>query len=202
MTQDYNIQLKVRNNYLLTRMRAFGYETAAELSRVCGTSQVEVGKYLNLSLTPYTLNGDVRPSIKRIAETLFCFVEDLFPAQHLNSPLTKNIAEMEVSLEEVQKLTSNVNTSLLPDALLMHKEALSTIERVVKSLPKREAKILELRFGLFGEREHSLKEVCEIYGLSPTRVQQIEVKSLRRLRHPGDRNKAMKIACDILNEER
>jgi len=58
------------------------------------------------------------------------------------------------------------------------------IEEVLSTLSPREARILRLRFGLGGNRSHTLEEVGQKFGLTRERIRQIEGKALRRLRHP------------------
>lgn len=60
---------------------------------------------------------------------------------------------------------------------------------VLNMLTEREAKILTLRFGLGGERQHTLKELGEIFGITRERIRQIQKGALRKLRHPGVRQK-------------
>lgn len=58
------------------------------------------------------------------------------------------------------------------------------IREVLKSLPSREARILELRYGLRDGREHSLREVGQRFGLTRERIRQLEQDALHRLRNP------------------
>jgi DNA-binding PadR family transcriptional regulator len=46
---------------------------------------------------------------------------------------------------------------------------------------ERERRVLELRYGLGGERQHSLSEVGRLLGLSGERIRQIEARALDRL---------------------
>jgi hypothetical protein len=56
--KDFNVTFKVRNNKLLSLMRMFGYETAADLSRASGVQQVDIGLYLNLKKAPLKSDGE------------------------------------------------------------------------------------------------------------------------------------------------
>ena len=59
------------------------------------------------------------------------------------------------------------------------------IKDAMSSLTPREAKILNLRYGLKDGREHTLEEVGQKYGLTRERIRQIEKDALRKLRHPS-----------------
>jgi RNA polymerase primary sigma factor len=52
----------------------------------------------------------------------------------------------------------------------------------VRSLPAREARVLEMRHGLDGEQVRTLREVSEILGISQERARQVEIKALRTIR--------------------
>jgi RNA polymerase primary sigma factor len=58
------------------------------------------------------------------------------------------------------------------------------IEQVLGSLSPREARVLQLRFGLTDGYQHTLEEVGEKFGVTRERIRQIETKAIRRLRHP------------------
>ncbi len=58
------------------------------------------------------------------------------------------------------------------------------LEEVLASLPERERKILELRYGLSDGQSRTLEEVGENFGITRERIRQIESVALRKLRHP------------------
>ena len=58
------------------------------------------------------------------------------------------------------------------------------INSVFDTLDEREANILKLRFGIDTDHPHTLAEVGEIIGVTRERVRQLEVKALRKMRHP------------------
>ena len=59
------------------------------------------------------------------------------------------------------------------------------IHDVVETLTPREQKVLEIRFGLKDGRSQTLEQVAPEFGVTRARIQQIESKALRRLRHPS-----------------
>jgi RNA polymerase primary sigma factor len=59
-----------------------------------------------------------------------------------------------------------------------------SLRKVLKTLPKREQEVLQLRFGLHDGYSLTLEEVGLIFNVTRERIRQIEAKALRRLRHP------------------
>jgi RNA polymerase primary sigma factor len=55
------------------------------------------------------------------------------------------------------------------------------VERALNSLPRREREVIELRFGLNGEKPRTLEEVGQIFGVTRERIRQIENTTLKRL---------------------
>ena len=65
------------------------------------------------------------------------------------------------------------------------------LTEVLSTLHEREAKVLELRFGLVDGRQRTLEEVGKEFNVTRERIRQIESKALRKLRHPS-RSKKLK----------
>jgi RNA polymerase primary sigma factor len=59
------------------------------------------------------------------------------------------------------------------------------IDRVLHELSPKEEKILRMRFGIGNEVPHTLEEVGTEFEVTRERIRQIEVKALRKLKHPS-----------------
>jgi RNA polymerase primary sigma factor len=69
------------------------------------------------------------------------------------------------------------------------------VSDLVSQLPYRERLILELRYGLAGNRPHTLEEVGRRFGVTRERVRQIETRTLRRLAAAGE-NAELRLLID------
>ncbi len=69
------------------------------------------------------------------------------------------------------------------------------LSEVLSTLTLREAKVLQLRFGLEDGRPRTLEEVGKEFDVTRERIRQIEAKALRKLRHPS-RSKKLKDFLD------
>ena len=56
---------------------------------------------------------------------------------------------------------------------------------ILESLTEREAKVLQMRFGIGMNTDHTLEEVGKQFDVTRERIRQIEAKALRKLRHPS-----------------
>jgi RNA polymerase primary sigma factor len=55
------------------------------------------------------------------------------------------------------------------------------VQRALDSLPDRERRVIELRFGLLGQQPFTLEEVGRTFGVTRERIRQIENNTLKRL---------------------
>ncbi len=84
--------------------------------------------------------------------------------------------EMKIPLSEVLKTESALN----PEEVLMKKYD-QEIDEILSVLSPKEKEILEMRFGLKGERNYSLREIAEKFNLSKERIRQIERAAIEKL---------------------
>jgi len=110
----------------------------------------------------------------------------------------KKVAQHPVSLET--PVGKEENSDLLHD-FIKDEKILQPVEvaademlkeqlkEILASLPARERRVIELRFGLIDDCRRTLEEVGKEFGVTRERVRQIERKALARLRHPRSSQK-------------
>jgi RNA polymerase primary sigma factor len=93
-----------------------------------------------------------------------------------------------VGEDNESELGDFITSELAGDSADAHRRRLLSedMEQALARLPSREARILSLRFGLRGDRRHTLKEVGEELGLTRERIRQIQNAALQRLRYTDD----------------
>ncbi len=74
------------------------------------------------------------------------------------------------------------DSTTAPDEIVQDDETLRHMLELVDRLEDREQRILKLRFGLGGERPHTLEEVSRIIGRTRERIRQIQNQALEKLR--------------------
>lgn len=72
-----------------------------------------------------------------------------------------------------------------PMDAVVNEDLKEKVREVLKSLTPREEKVLKMRFGIDVASEHTLEEVGKDFSVTRERIRQIEVKALRKLRHPS-----------------
>ena len=72
-----------------------------------------------------------------------------------------------------------------PESLAEQAAIQKAVAEMLSSLSEREARILELRYGLKGGRPHTLEATGQQFGVTRERIRQIENKALAKLRHPN-----------------
>jgi len=185
--KDYRLEIKIKNNYLFTKMQEYGIKNAAQLAEAIGSNPTSISRYLNLLVPAYEKNGRLTKIAKKLCDFFSCSVEELFPAEHLENALDKNIVVTEKNKHEL--LPSRMLETNDPSIALMEEEiALGVKQSLARALNEKEQKILALRFGLDGEVSHTLLETAELFGVSRERIRQIEAKALRKLRNPRNQD--------------
>jgi RNA polymerase sigma factor (sigma-70 family) len=193
--KDVRIELKLRNNLVLTRMEELGIKTVAELTRRAGLKRESgVGAIINMKSSPFTDASDpAAPKWKavviKIAKALASEPEELFSEalqQTRIDPITK--LHLEVSVDDIRRLSARGSRYLLADANpeqdLQIKEVEGALKDALQTLTPREGEVIKLRFGLEGNNECTLAEVAPLLNVTGEMVRKIEARALRKLRHP------------------
>jgi len=79
--------------------------------------------------------------------------------------------------------------SLSPPDEASQNELREQLKEVLGTLPPREVRILQLRYGLLDGKSYTLEEVGRKVGVTRERVRQIEAQALSRIRHPANKRK-------------
>lgn len=71
------------------------------------------------------------------------------------------------------------------DEIVMEITLHEKLEEVLNTLTEKEQNIIRLRFGLEDNRARTLEEIGVMYNVTRERIRQIEIKALRKLKHPS-----------------
>lgn len=129
------------------------------------------------------------PSIDELAEAL-----DVTPKK------VENMIKVSRHPLSLETPTDNEDDSVLgdfieddeipaPDETATYNLLKEHLNVILNTLPPREVRILQLRYGLLDGQAYTLEEVGRKMGVTRERVRQIEAQALSRLRHPTIRRK-------------
>jgi len=134
-------------------------------------------------------------------------------ADHLDIPTDKvriaqNISLIPISLDKpIDDEESSFVGDFISDPMAdspSRRAAISILKdrfnEILNDLPKREKKIIRLRFGLSDGLPRTLEEVGHMFNITRERVRQIEAKALRKLRHPT-RLRKLQMYKDLIEME-
>ena len=129
------------------------------------------------------------PTAKELAEKLELPVEKVKSILEMNQdPIS---LETPVGSEEDSELGDFVEDDKFANPYDATTRVLlkEQLDEVLKTLNDREEMVLRYRYGLDDGSQKTLEEVGKIFNVTRERIRQIEVKALRKLRHPSRRKK-------------
>ncbi len=105
--------------------------------------------------------------------------------------------KLEVSIDEPLNVDWDGNELLLSDILgsdsdivnrgIEYEDEMSLLRSLVGKLKPREKQIMEMRFGLGGQTEHTQKEVADSLGISQSYISRLEKRIIERLKRDIER---------------
>lgn len=180
---------KIKHGKLYKLLREKGW-SQAELARELGVRQRDVSDWMLLKSCPRNENV-LRKLMELTGESPF----DLFP-QFLREPeWRENFAELPrewaiIRDIDVKQLMGG-KVLALPSAEdeYAERELEERVRESLNLLTPREKQILEMCFGVNGNDEHTHDELSKKIGVSRSRVRQLAIRALHKLRHdPGKRS--------------
>ena len=150
---------------------------------------VNTGKRLTATRQRLFQEKGRKPTNEELSENLGISTEEV---GDLISAMSLEPVSLEMPIgEDDDQLSDCVEDQSIPrpedeaaDSLLSQQ-----IRQVMGTLPERERRVIELRFGLEDGNGRTLEEVSRELGITRERVRQIELKALKILRDPGNKAK-------------
>ena len=147
-------------------------ETINKMTRIQRQLTQELGREPSAEEIADRMDGDITPDRVRQIQRI-----NLEPVS-LETPIgEEDDSHLGDFIEDKEVITPNEYAS---NELLKNE-----LQEILKELTPREAKVLQLRYGLEDNRPHTLEEVGKEFNVTRERIRQIEAKALRKLRHPS-----------------
>lgn len=164
----------------VVRLPVYIMEEVMRVKRMTRQLYQELGR----EPTPENIGVRLGMSSERVSELLI-WAEKVFS---LDAPLSE---EEENTLGDIIEDIRERGPVEVTDQRLLREE----IRKVLGQLTLRERQVIELRFGLLDDHDHTLEEVGKKLKVTRERVRQIEERAIRKLRHP----QASRILKDYLD---
>lgn len=171
MNHSYRVTVKVRNANLLNAIEKSGLKNRKEFCVAAGISYSFLNELINLKAKPIDINGDYKPEIINLCVFLNVMPCKLFDEDQMYMRLENNVFSFDNSLAQITQLSID------------QKKLQIVVESILDGFTQNEQRVISARFGL-NTNEKTLKEIGDDFGISSERVRQIEIKALRKLRHP------------------
>ena len=153
------IRIPVHLYDVVNRMARISSQLHQELGRE--PTDEEVGALLHISADRVRELNQVLPQPVSL---------DGFVGEDQDTPLSDMVADDDATTTE-----SVAEQRLLADR----------VRDTLQTLTPRERRVIELRFGLIGDKNETLTSIGREIGVTRERIRQIESKALRKLRHPS-----------------
>jgi RNA polymerase sigma factor (sigma-70 family) len=189
---DYFSILKIQQGRLKKAMLDAGIKTSAELSRRSGVHQTVINSLLNFkaSARRKTANheGEYREVVLKICGVLAREPSEIFPDE-LNHEVPTN--KIETFVERAQLVSGELG-ELGPYEACAKNDSGLMLRGILRHYPPQQQRVIEARFW----EGKTVGEVAEEMKLSPSRIHQIEAKTLGQLRGTA-RYTNIEDACDF-----
>lgn len=188
---EYRIDIKVRNNIILSKIEKAGYKSIPQFCREIGISYGPLNDLIGMKRSAFNSKGEWTPWILKIADALSCSPENLFTESQLNAVLKTNKKTLQVNEAEMRFMLE-ADEPKSPEELYLEDQRSAAIEDLMKTLTPREQKVISMRLGL-GKytREYTFEEISLEFECTRERIRQIEQKAYRKMRSPHRANKLL-----------
>jgi len=178
-------------SYAIWWIRQAILRAVAEQSKIVRLPMNKAGKVRKVARAARAIGQEIgrEPTGEEIAEKLGLDAREVADAVAIAK---KDISlDVPTSESETATLADVIESTLYPspEEFLEKETFVEEMEKAVRSLAPREAKILRLYFGLEEERPHTLEEIGTVLGLSRERVRQIKERALSKLRNAPESEK-------------
>lgn len=176
-------------SYAVWWIRQSILQALAEQSRMVRLplNQVSAVSRINKLIMKFEQEHERKPSAYELSELIDETPEKIRDSLRANGrPMSINAPLGEGDDSTLLEVISDENTPQA-DRGMIDISLATEIERMLDTLDEREKNIVEMCFGI-NNREMTLEEISEKFGLSRERVRQIREKALLKLRHSNKKN--------------
>ncbi len=184
MIDPYEVEIKVRNNRLLSALRhAFPFaKTRREWAKLCDVDQTQMSSYICMRIHPLGRCGWNKDAIK-ISDATGELPEYLFDPEIY--PIIKGRILKTIESGDIRRRLPPLQPVKDPAEIVHELEIHSLLEKNLKTIRPRNRQAIEMYYGIGGDdAEMVYQEVGKKMGVTKDRAHQLEHHGIRQLRHP------------------
>jgi hypothetical protein len=106
---EYRIDIKVRNNLILTKIESLGYKSVHDFCNASGISYPTLLNFTNMKNPIFDTKGRIKKSIQKLCDLLNCIPEEIFSASQMEASLKSNKRTLQVKEAEMMFLMDQSN---------------------------------------------------------------------------------------------
>ena len=183
--KDYRVKITIRNDRLLNAIENKGIPSVRQFCKLYQLDYNRVVQIVSGKVKPLNDLGRPIRLVEQIIDILDISLEDAFTERQLKG-FAKTNYEISVAEKELKQLVNPVKNQ---EQRLIESDVKISIQNAFsKRLNAREEKILRMHYGFNGGREHTRKELSELFNVSISRISEIIIRAERKLRHPSVSN--------------
>lgn len=128
--------------------------------------------------------GGRAPTLRELSEELGWDIETVQFLRDIAKFMPVSISQPLGDDETLTVADTLISDEPTPDDLIESVDMAEIVTKVLKELPVREQKIIRMRFGIGDDRDKTLEEIGQMFGVTRERIRQIEAKALKKLANP------------------
>lgn len=127
--EEYRIDLKVRNNLILSKIEYLGYKSPYHFCNETGFSYPHLINFCNMKESIFDVTGKLKPSINKLCEKLKCLPEEIFSANQMEASLKNNKKTIQVKEAEMMFLMNNANEEVLLEHIIEDEQLKTALKK-------------------------------------------------------------------------
>jgi RNA polymerase sigma factor (sigma-70 family) len=183
--KEYRVELRIKNNKLYNLITT-NYNSIQAFAKKFNLCPAAVGNIINMkSNLVDRKTGVIKDLPQKLCKIFKVTSEQLYPTQHFLTSLETNLKVFEFDEEELMSLDSDETNPLLSYTPTLNElvpsESANNISYVLSTLNPREERVIRMRF----YDKMTLEQIAVVIGIKRERVHQIELRAMRKMRHPA-----------------
>jgi RNA polymerase sigma factor (sigma-70 family) len=185
---EYRVKVSIRNNLILKAIEDQGFECQSDFAKSIGMMPQTLSNLIAFRKSPINSNGTFCVEAMQVMEGLGACPTDLWTEEQLTLSLKRNSREVSIGAKQLNEIQNRMSGNFIehdPTEKTNNSLVSNKVREILEGLTPREKKVLILRFGIDGGKEHTCEEIAEMFDLTRERIRQIEVKALRKMKNPS-----------------